>query len=127
MILAASVRRGEGKGEAACFIRDDCTVEPLIVDILKSGQPPYNGQTVHPLSIYCQPPKKGQPLNNGQNAASPTCPLFGDSTTFEFAEINQHFPSKCSLHSVKASYLVLQVPRAFFSSLVCSETRVGGK
>ena len=28
------------------------TVEPLIMDTLKSGQPPYNGQTVSPLSIY---------------------------------------------------------------------------
>ena len=34
---------------------------------LKSGQPPYNGQTVHPLPIYCPDTlKKGQPLNNGQ-------------------------------------------------------------
>ena len=39
------------------------TVEPLIKDTLKSGQPPYNGQTVHPLPIHS---KKGQPLNNGQ-------------------------------------------------------------
>ena len=29
------------------------TVEPLIMDTLKSRQPPYNGQTVHPLPIYC--------------------------------------------------------------------------
>ena len=29
------------------------TVEPLIMDTLKSGQPPYNGHTVHPLPIYC--------------------------------------------------------------------------
>ena len=28
------------------------TVEPLIMDTLKSGQPPYNGHTVHPLP-YC--------------------------------------------------------------------------
>ena len=27
------------------------TVEPLIMDTLKSGQPPYNGQTVHPLPV----------------------------------------------------------------------------
>ena len=41
------------------------TVEPLIMDTLKSEEPPYNGQTVHPLPIYCTvhtflPPKKGQ-------------------------------------------------------------------
>ena len=49
------------------------TVEPPIVDTLKSGQPPYNRQTVCPLpTTVCmlEPPKKGQPQNNGQN----TCP-----------------------------------------------------
>ena len=30
-----------------------CTVEPLIMDTPKSGQPPYNGQSVRPLPIYC--------------------------------------------------------------------------
>ena len=47
-----------------------CTVEPPIVDTLKSGQPPYNGQTACPLpTTVCmlEPPKKGQPPNNGQN------------------------------------------------------------
>ena len=48
------------------------TVEPLIMDTLKSGQPPYNGHTVHPLPIYCLPRKTGQPLNNGQNTR-PQC------------------------------------------------------
>ena len=36
---------------------------------VKSGQPPYNGQTVHPcLNIVHAflPPKKGQPLNNSR-------------------------------------------------------------
>ena len=28
-------------------------MEPPIMDTLKSGQPPYNRQTVHPLHIYC--------------------------------------------------------------------------
>ena len=40
------------------------------MDTLKSGQPPYNGQTVHPLPTFVHtflPPNKGQPLNNGQN------------------------------------------------------------
>ena len=46
------------------------TVEPPIVDTLKSGQPPYNGQTACPLpTTVCmlEPPKRGQPLNNVQN------------------------------------------------------------
>ena len=40
------------------------------MDTLKSGQPPYNGQTVYPQPIVQTflSPKKGQPLNNGQNA-----------------------------------------------------------
>ena len=29
-----------------------CYVKPLIMDTLKSGQPPYNGHTVHPLPPY---------------------------------------------------------------------------
>ena len=40
------------------------TVEPLIMDNLKSGQPPYNGHTVHPLPKKILPLKKGQPLKN---------------------------------------------------------------
>ena len=36
-------------------------MEPPIMDSQKSRQPPYNGQTVHPLPILL---KKGQPLNN---------------------------------------------------------------
>ena len=38
------------------------------MDTLKSGQPPYNGQTVCllPTTVYMLP-KKGQPPNNGQN------------------------------------------------------------
>ena len=50
------------------------TVEPLIMDTLKSGQPPYNGQPVHPLPIAHTflPPKKGQLLNNGRNTR-PKC------------------------------------------------------
>ena len=47
------------------------TVEPPMMDTVKSGQPPYNGHTVRPLLYNAHtflPPKKGQPLNNGQNA-----------------------------------------------------------
>ena len=40
------------------------TVEPLIMDTLKSGKPPYNGQTAHPYLYTFLSPKKGQPLNN---------------------------------------------------------------
>ena len=63
-------------------------VKPLIMDTLKSGQPPYNGHTVHPLPIIIVhtflPLKKGQPLNNGQNGR-PQCvhysevPLYTES------------------------------------------------
>ena len=35
------------------FMRDMYTVEPPIMDTLKSGQPPYNGHAVRPLPIYC--------------------------------------------------------------------------
>ena len=64
-----------------------CRVEPLIMDTLKSGQPPYNGQTVCPCLYIVHtflPPKKGQPLNNGQKSLSPTCPLFGGSTVLQY-------------------------------------------
>ena len=57
---AAVVCRQLGYPEAAKaeqFARfgpgEGTTVEPLIMDTLKSGQPPYNGHTVHPLPIYC--------------------------------------------------------------------------
>ena len=62
-------------------------VEPLIMDTLKSGQPLYNGQIVHPclnIDHTFLPPKKGQPLNNGQNTR-PQCvhysevPLYTES------------------------------------------------
>ena len=35
------------------FTRKDTQWEPPITDTMKSGQPPYNGQTVHPLPVYC--------------------------------------------------------------------------
>ena len=38
-------------GEGLHFQVDHDTVEPLIMDTLKCGQPPYNGHTVHPLPI----------------------------------------------------------------------------
>ena len=52
--------------------RTQYVLEPPIVDTPKSGQPPYNGQTVCPLpTTVCmlEPPKKGQPPNNGQNTS----------------------------------------------------------
>ena len=61
------------------------------MDTLKSGQPPYNGQTVRSLPFIVPtflPLKKGQPLNNGQNAC-PQCPLFGGSTVLFFESSGQ--------------------------------------
>ena len=52
------------------YTSNSSTVDTPIVDTPKSGQPPYNGQTVFPLpTTVCmlEPPKKGQPPNNGQN------------------------------------------------------------
>ena len=47
------------------------TVKPLIMDTLKSGRPPTTDK-LFTLCLYIAhiflPPKKGQPLNNGQNA-----------------------------------------------------------
>ena len=46
------------------------------MDTLKSGQPPYSGHTLFTPYLYIVhtflPPKKGQPLKNGQNAR-PQC------------------------------------------------------
>ena len=59
------------------------TVEPLIMDTLKSGQPPYNGQTVCPLPIYCpyiSTSEEGTTSEQWTKCLSPTCPLFGGST-----------------------------------------------
>ena len=61
------------------------------MDTLKSGQPPYNGQTVRsqPFIVHAfLPLKKGQPLNNGPNAR-PQCPLFGGSTVLFFESSGQ--------------------------------------
>ena len=41
------------QAEETKFYSVSSTVEPPIMDTLKSGQPPYNGHTVHPLPIYC--------------------------------------------------------------------------
>ena len=58
------------------------TVEPLIMDTLKSGQPPYNGQTVHPLPIYCSTSEEGTTSEQWTKYSSPKCPLFRGSTVF---------------------------------------------
>ena len=42
-----------GKLDRVCVYVTLYTVEPLVVDTLKSGQPPYNGQTVCPFPVYC--------------------------------------------------------------------------
>ena len=60
-----------------------CTMEPLIMDTLKSGQPPYNGHTVHPLPMYCPyipTSEEGTTSEQWTKCSSPTCPLFGGST-----------------------------------------------
>ena len=57
-------------------------VEPLITDTLKSGQPLYNGQTVHPLPKYCpyiSTSEEGTVSEQRTKWLSPMCPLFGGS------------------------------------------------
>ena len=57
------------------------TVEPLIMDTLKSGQPPYNGQTVCPLpNPYISTSEEGTTSEQWTKCSSPMCPLFGGST-----------------------------------------------
>ena len=61
------------------------TVEPLIMDTPKSRQPPYNGQTVRPLPIYCpyiSTSEEGTTSKQWTKCSSPTCPLFGGSTVY---------------------------------------------
>ena len=58
-----------------------------LMDTLKSGQPPYNGHTVHPLSIYCpyiSTSEEGTTSEQWTKYSSPTCPLFGGSTVYIF-------------------------------------------
>ena len=72
-------------------------MEPLIMDTLKSGQPPYNGQTVRSLPFIVHaflPLKKGQPLKNGQNAR-PQCVHY---STVEYGK-----PSAGSLTPIKCT------------------------
>ena len=61
------------------------TVEPPIMDTPKSGQPPYNGQTAHPLPIYCpyiSTSEQGTTSEQWTKCLSPMCPLFGGSTVY---------------------------------------------
>ena len=60
-------------------------VEPLITDTLKSGQPLYNGQIVHPLLIYCpyiSTSEEGTTSEQWTKWSSPMCPLFGGSIVY---------------------------------------------
>ena len=53
------------------------------MDTLKSGQPPYNGQTARPLPIYCpyiSTSEQGTTSEQWTKCLSPVCPLFGGST-----------------------------------------------
>ena len=57
------------------------------MDTPKSRQPPYNGQTVRPLPIYCpyiSTSEEGTTSKQWTKCSSPTCPLFGGSTVFKF-------------------------------------------
>ena len=61
------------------------TVEPPIMDTLRSGQPPYNGHTVHPLPIYypyISTSEEGTTSEQWTKCSSPKCPLFGGSTVY---------------------------------------------
>ena len=62
------------------------TVEPPIMDSPKSGQPPYNGHTVHYLPMYCPyipTSEEGTTSEQWTKCLSPTCPLFGGSTVYK--------------------------------------------
>ncbi len=53
------------------------TVEPLIKDLLRKGQPLYKGHFQYPQECICntfQPPKRGQPPYKGQNGWSQRVP-----------------------------------------------------
>ena len=59
------------------------TVEPLIMDTPKSGQPPYNEQTAHPLPRYClyiSTSEEGTTAEQWTKCSPPMCPLFRGST-----------------------------------------------
>ena len=56
-------------------------MEPPIMDTLKGGQPPYNGQTVNPLPIYC-PYISTSTSEQWTKYSSPMCPLFRGCTVY---------------------------------------------
>ena len=61
------------------------TVEPLIMDTLKSEQPPNNGQTVRPLPTYCpyiSISEEGTTSEQWTKHSSPKCLLFRGSTVY---------------------------------------------
>ena len=60
-------------------------VELLIMDTPKSGQPPYNGHTVHPLPIYCSYISTSEERMTSEQwtkCLPPICPLYRGSTVF---------------------------------------------
>ena len=85
-----------GAGKECCF---SSIFKRCGMDTLKSGQPPYNGPTVHPLPIVHTflPPKKGQPLNNGQNTR-PFCQL---STFLHVCSHLTTFHALCNLNGYR--------------------------
>ena len=59
------------------------TVEPPIMNTRKSGQPPYNGQTVRPLPTHCpyiSTSEEGTTSEQWIKWSSPMCLLFRGST-----------------------------------------------
>ena len=83
------------------------TVEPLIMDTPKSRQPPYNGQTVRPLPIYCpyiSTSEEGTTSKQWTKCSSPMCPLFGGSTVYiQMQESFNRMNSHVGMHHAKNS------------------------
>ena len=87
------------------------TVEPLITDTPKSGQPPYNGHTVHPLPIlYCPYISTSTTSEQWTKHSSPTCPLFGGSTVNHFLPAVQDV-----LHSTQC---ILEIEKVRFEQIM---------
>ena len=87
------------------------TVEPPIMDTLKSGQPPYNGQIVCPLPIYCpyiSTSKEGTTSEQWTKCSSPMCPLIGGSTVNH--NIMEGGIGNCGCINLYYFYLLYYIP-----------------
>ena len=81
----AAEDQSQVRGADAVVLIASYTVEPLVMDTVKSGRPPYNGHTVHPLPLYCHyisTSEEGTTSEQWTKCSSPTCPLFGCSTVY---------------------------------------------